>query len=316
FDLRLDSVADTVTGREVTPVSDSHTLPGDGMDDSGSDSEVSLSSDATEFPPRADILFIVDDSINTCADQQLLIAAVDGFASDVLDLGIDIQIGVATTDMSRGGALNEGPQSYISGCELPLPDCEGVSPVLWSGNYDITDGPDLADDLRCLLAVGTHGGLAGYERGLDSLVAAIDPDHESPANQAFRRDDAALAVFILSNENDCSHGERFTPGTSADCEWRRDELVPVSDFVAAVTGLPRFMAVAVVAPDSGERPESPDLATPVCMSETRSAFSGYRYSQFVDAFGEFGRERDICTSDFSQSLRDLTDLLEASQGLD
>jgi hypothetical protein len=68
-------------------------------------------------------------------------------------------------------------------------------------NYDETPGAGAA--LGCMVQVGIGG--CGYEQPFKAIGLALG-DH--PHNEGFLRDDAALLVLVLSDEDDCSS----TPG--------------------------------------------------------------------------------------------------------
>jgi len=65
-------------------------------------------------------------------------------------------------------------------------------------NYD----GDITDAFACIAALGSGG--CGFQGALQSVRWALDPNAAPPENAGFLRDDAALAVFLISNEDDCS----------------------------------------------------------------------------------------------------------------
>lgn len=127
-----------------------------------------------------DVLFVVDDSSSMSDDQQRLAANFDGFfGRAIAGSDVDVRLAVTTTDMeSRLGGLvapaGGAPFLDRSTAMLPLAFANRVS-------------------------VGTNG--STDERGLDALEAALLKSE----NARFLRDDAALAVVIVSDEEDAGH---------------------------------------------------------------------------------------------------------------
>ncbi len=64
-------------------------------------------------------------------------------------------------------------------------------------NYDLK----LRDVFVCYTEVGIHG--CGFEQHLEAMRMSLNV-HETPENAGFLRDDAYLAIVILSDEDDCS----------------------------------------------------------------------------------------------------------------
>jgi hypothetical protein len=61
---------------------------------------------------------------------------------------------------------------------------------------------DITDAFKCIAALGDQG--CGFEGQLKSVRWALDPSYLPPGNQGFLRDDAYLAVILITNEDDCS----------------------------------------------------------------------------------------------------------------
>ena len=61
---------------------------------------------------------------------------------------------------------------------------------------------DIADALACIAALGDQG--CDYEGQLKSVRWALDPTNTPLGNAGFLRPEAALAVILLTNEDDCS----------------------------------------------------------------------------------------------------------------
>ncbi len=157
---------------------------------------------------RADFLFVIDNSGSMREHQRQLTenfpVFIDGI-HEVVDRGVDIHLGVVTTDRYAGnhgdchelGSLvtrTTGPDSSTSVCG---PFAEG-RPYMTS-----------ADDLPRAFACAAHVGTAGdsIEQPLAAALGAIDPrSAAAKCNSGFLRDDALLSIVALSDENDQSPG--------------------------------------------------------------------------------------------------------------
>ena len=78
---------------------------------------------------------------------------------------------------------------------------------------------------------------------------------------------------------------------------RRDKLKSDSD---------KIIVAAIVAPDDGIRYEAPNPIQPSCSLEGQGAgFNGYRYAEFVAAFGRNGFVESICLPEYDLALEAL-----------
>jgi hypothetical protein len=161
------------------------------------------------IPARGvDLLFVVDSS-NTMEQEQAALgsAFIEHFVS-VLEAEHgarpDLHIGVITTDMGIGeqeqqiafcsvngddGALRR-PTTACAPTDAFLIDADGGATVNYPGT--------LAEAFQCLVTVGTEG--CGFEQPLASLRRFLHRDDAA----AFLRPDAALAIVIVTDEDDCS----------------------------------------------------------------------------------------------------------------
>jgi hypothetical protein len=161
------------------------------------------------IPARGvDLLFVVDSSHTMQQEQAALGSAfIDHFVA-VLEAEHgarpDLHIGVITTDMGIGeqeasiqncsvngddGALRR-PATACAPTDAYLIDADGGATVNYPGT--------LAEAFQCLITVGTEG--CGFEQPLASLRRFLNRDDAA----AFLRPEAALAVVILTDEDDCS----------------------------------------------------------------------------------------------------------------
>ena len=182
----------------------------------------------------ADILFIIDNSGSMGEEQGVLAANFPQFI-DVLEgeqVGASYRIGIATTDeiglratscrQRLGDFIWEGalgPNNeplYVderdAGClascqfdDIPLSPVEDANGNLVSGPWiqrsggttNLPPGMTMADALKCLGPQGING--FGYEAPLEAMRRVIEDNFEG-----FVRDEALLAIIIVTDEADCS----------------------------------------------------------------------------------------------------------------
>ncbi|MBM4397111.1 MAG: hypothetical protein FJ087_15650 [Deltaproteobacteria bacterium] len=95
----------------------------------------------------------------------------------------------------------------------------------WVGMADAEVRPLVAARLfACMATVGAKQSLCGnQEQGLLAAVIALDPAGENADQaKAFLRDEAALVVFVVSDENDCSAAEPVKAEKYAQCPCLAD----------------------------------------------------------------------------------------------
>ena len=280
---------------------------------------------------KIDILWVIDNSNSMCEEQDALTANFETFIDGLSAINADFRLAVITTDMSSNpGVFRQRPGPIgpdCSGTADPL-NCDDVTgPVLSSRDYLLDPAnpnsglhvDELRADFRCTATVGTVSGEAGFERGLDTMRQALSLDALETINSGFRREEAWLAIIFVTDENDCSHGGALELTQNAECEWLRDDLVPVStfiDFVKTVEGTEggdRILVAGIIGPDNDVRPERPIEPQPSCSNAERgTAFAGYRYEEFITAFGDRGISADICHDSFQAALDQITRVIRAN----
>jgi hypothetical protein len=205
---------------------------------------------------KVDILWVVDNSGSMCEEQAAIRSDILDFLEPLNQAGVDYQIGVVTTDMSnpsQSGLLQAGFDGGVGlACSIAVDvtDCPArIGPILRSN-----DAPAdvLKRDLGCLITHGTNGD--GFEMGLEAALVATSPELLAGAHAGFIRDDADLALVILSDENDCSDRGAVDKVNGNACEWNSDLLVSVEEYVEhfrALKGEQRVLVAAIIAPDTG-----------------------------------------------------------------
>lgn len=203
------------------------------------------------FEPELDLLFVVDNTAGMVAKQaelaksfERLVAQLEFFEYEGRQRLPDLHIGVVSTDMGVGASY------AVPGC-----DSSGDSGVLHSAPSEImaplamerVRGTDGTIDLestpgegtaRFLVDIDAGGGRATnysstlehaftnmvqlgsqgceIEQPLAAMRAVLDGSRAE--NAGFVRDNAALAVVVLSNEDDCSVADErfFDPALDSD----------------------------------------------------------------------------------------------------
>ncbi len=247
-----------------------------------------------------DILFVVDNSASMVEEQSALAAAFPAFF-DVLDNYevegggfLDYRIAVTTT------GTDAHPIFAIPGVyELPMPqtgdngafrqDCGMTGTWLERGDSDVEG------KFECIAEVGTDG--PDVEMQLYATKLALT----RPENGPFVRDDALLAIVILSDEDDCSveDDQEFTVADDT-CKPAPPEMLPVSDYISFLDDLKmgrgRWAAAVIVGDDS-------------CPDSFRD---GERLREFVAEAGDNVIHSPICVPSLANALQEAIDTFEAA----
>jgi hypothetical protein len=166
--------------------------------------------------PNLDILFVIDNS-NSTADKQSLFAA--NFASLAASLDAfpsgrpNLHIGVVSTTVGTGSDADFGPScpkvapndDGLLQNTPRIPGCMGptgrfLDDIRSTGGHTTNYPGTLPEAFSCIATLGTGG--CGFEAPLEAMKRALDGSR--PENAGFLRDDADLAVIILTDEDDCS----------------------------------------------------------------------------------------------------------------
>jgi hypothetical protein len=227
---------------------------------------------------KLDLLFVIDDSDSMAREQEQLAIHARRMIEVLERLPAgrpDLHIGVVSTDVGGcgrsavpGGVLRNEPNPSdaddLEGCTGPrdryLIDTIDPATGERSQNYD----GELGRAFACIATLGTGG--CGFEQPLEAIRLALSPD--TIENDGFLRDDALLAIVLLTDEDDCSasdprlfempgvvdgvdigprtghrcfaHGvrcdqpDRWALGPRTGCEPDEDSalVTPIADFVA------------------------------------------------------------------------------------
>jgi len=283
---------------------------GSGPDSGGGPNEF-----ADAAPPEAcermDILFVIDNSGSMSEEQGNLIANFPGFATlidgyitqagDALDYRIAVTTagrdvtynitvpGFPTIPFTEAGDNGE----FRRGCGLPRP---------WIERGDA----DVSGTFSCIANVGTSG--PGAEMPLLGLEWSLNQRVLDGTNAGFLRDDALLAVVMITDQDDCSRtDDGFTiDGSQPTCFDPADSnILPLSHYYSFLDGLKGARGRWASAVIAGDGPGS-------CTSSFGEAAEAIRMIDFVGQAGDNTVLSSICDGDLTSALGEALDQFESS----
>jgi hypothetical protein len=224
----------------------------------GAEGSVYEESFTQDYIELVDVLWVVDNSCSMDDELVTMGKNFQAFINAFSDLEIDYHIGVITTDMDS-------------------PSDSGR----FQGPWLDSSTPNLATEFNNQVNQGTSG--SATEQGFAAVRAALsEPLISSSLHDGFLREDAALSVIIISDENDNSgiNSSNFT-------SWFQD-LKPSDPTLA------RFNAFC------GDR----FLGCQDPFNSGITASGGDKYIDAVDLTSGFFAS--ICSSDYSVALQELS----------
>lgn len=155
---------------------------------------------------KLDLLVLVDNSRSMLGEQQSLADNFPRLARKLDDAGLDYRVGVISP------TLGAGPHTHVMTCERPggdqgklqatarLPGCTTPRDpwIAKHGADSNVPGGDIEAAFSCIASLGTEG--CGFEQPLEAIHRAL----EARTNPGFLRDDAALGLLVITDEDDCS----------------------------------------------------------------------------------------------------------------
>jgi len=164
--------------------------------------------------PSVDVLWIIDDSCSMTEEQNALAANFASFVDYFVGSGLDYHIGVVSTDWDNIGGANRG-KLQVSGGQRWI-DETTADPV---GTF------------KKMAVLGTGG--SADEKGRAQAYGAIELLGDS-FNSGFYREDAFLAMVVISDEDDYSGNNPV--GLGEFTSWLqnikpRDDMVSFSSIV-------------------------------------------------------------------------------------
>jgi hypothetical protein len=216
-----------------------------------------LMEEAWEAEPYAelDVLWVVDNSCSMADAVDLVRTNFGTYIDQFLDLGVDYHMAAITTDMDA-------------------PDQQGrIQGEIITSAMDPTEAAS-----AFLSAVDVGSGGSSEEKGVGATQAALSEPLLSGDNSGFLRPNAALAVVVITDENDAS-------GVSADNFVRFLEGLKDDPSKVRVSG---FMGLEF------------DLDIFGCSVDSASEI-WVRSAALTEGFAE-----DICTEDWSTAMRSMS----------
>lgn len=247
---------------------------------------------------KMDLLFVVDDSGSMKEEQANLASNFPKFVDKLnafktkSGATLDWRVAVTTTgrDVSYGlrfPGQNTPMNVNEKGDNGKLRnDSKCGATKRWVDKSD----PNAAGVFSCLAQVGTSG--PGYEMPLLTTRMALVDRMNDGTNAGFLRDDALLAIVILTDEDDCSREDNnFIVGSTSTCEGPQIRPVGIftQDFDAAAKGAGRW-ATAVIAGQTD------------CKSGFGDAAEAKRLKELVALAGKNGVFSSICDGDLTKGL--------------
>jgi hypothetical protein len=139
--------------------------------------------------PEADVLFVVDNSGSMSWAQASLGSNIGSFVQYAQMTNANYHIGATTTDVELPGSMNSrNPNGGERGALVGSPLF--ITPMTPNGVTAIQNNVN----------VGTSG--SGLERGLEAMYLALSDPMINTTNMGFLRPEAALAVIVVSDDDD------------------------------------------------------------------------------------------------------------------
>ncbi|HXU00525.1 MAG TPA: hypothetical protein VN903_06010, partial [Polyangia bacterium] len=177
---------------------------------------------------NVDLLFLIDDSTSMRESQDNLLRNFPVLMKTLKNLpgGLpNIHVAVVSSDMGAGdgliGSCNStgGKRGIFQNTARGTCTATGlatgarfISNIAGAANYS----GNLEDVFTCIAALGDQG--CGFERQFGAITRSLGVDGQSAPveNAGFLRNDALLAIVMITNEDDCSSGigENFYDVTS------------------------------------------------------------------------------------------------------
>jgi hypothetical protein len=179
-----------------------------------------------------DILFLIDNSMSMKEEQDNLRKNFPVLTRVLKDLpqGLpNVHIAVVSSDLGAG-LLNDVPGCVGDGDRGRFQNTPRAGSYLSAVGPDRNFDGDIVQAFACIAALGTGG--CGFEHQLQALRAALDPELMPEENRGFLRENAVLAMVLLTDEDDCS-APRDTNGNNTlfdSSDLASQSLGPLSSF--------------------------------------------------------------------------------------
>ncbi|MBX3225620.1 MAG: hypothetical protein KF795_34260, partial [Labilithrix sp.] len=157
-----------------------------------------------------------------------------------------------------------------------------------------------AKDFQCLAQVGTGG--PSIEMPLEATKLALNDRMSDGTNAGFLRDDALLAIVVLTDEDDCSRQDNDFTIQNDVCKTMPG-VKPIADYKQMLDnvakGAGRWATAVIAGPTA-------------CESSFGKASEAARLQEFVSMAGKNGTFSSICDGDLSDALEKALDTFDAA----
>ncbi len=249
---------------------------------------------------KMDIVFVIDDSGSMELEQANLALNFPKFI-EVLDMVGNLDYRVAVTTTGRDYAwtttspLGPLPMDQNGNNGALMQRCDMTRP--WVESTDATRKATFA----CAAEVGVGG--PSKEMPLGVVKQAFGDRVTDGTNSGFLRDDALLAIVVLTDEDDCSYEQSVSLGfTDNLCD---SDMEPVSTYVSFLDGVKGDRGRWAVAVIAGLGPGS-------CSSDFGTAAEATRLKDFVSQTGANGVTSSICDGDLAPALAAALDTFDTA----
>jgi hypothetical protein len=165
--------------------------------------------------PQIDVLWVIDNSCSMAEEQAALADNFDKFIGWFIGSGLDWHVGVTSTDMISDNAKGRLRQS------------RGVNHLTEAFAQQYGREATIATFID-MAKMGVNGRYP--EQGRGAALAAVT-EHQQRDNQGFLRDEAALAVIVISDDDDYSPHAQSEYISSFKGLKSRPDLVSYSSIV-------------------------------------------------------------------------------------
>jgi hypothetical protein len=257
---------------------------------------------------KMDIIFIVDDSGSMKEEQSNLAANFPKFMDKIETFktkgGSKLDWRVAVTTTGRDVAYTVQPPGFPTAIPMNEKGDNGAfrmkSECGTSRRWVEKSDANAASAFPCLAQVGTTG--PSLEMPLYATQLALVDRMGDGTNAGFLREDALLAIVILTDEDDCSREDNNFTIASDSCVGSSD-VKPV--------GLYNQM-LDTVAKGAGRWATAVIAGQTKCESGFGSAIEAKRLKEFVGLAGKNGTFSSICNGDLSVALEAALDTFDAA----
>jgi hypothetical protein len=270
----------------------------------------------SEFPDAAeaqactkmDFVFVIDNSgsmgeeqVNLAANFPQFIQIIDQFQTSTGE-PLDYRVAVTSTGRDITYSISIPPFPPIVETEPGDNGAFQQRCTMTRRWLERTD-PDVATTFACAAQLGTEG--PGIEMPLYAVELALGDRIADGTNAGFLRDDALLAIVILTDENDCSRrDDNFNVTDTELCEASPALIQPqeIVDFLDGLKQARGRWATAVIAgPGPGQ-----------CSSTFGDAAEAARLRTFVAQTGQNAVFSSICEGDLAGALEDAINTFDAA----